>query len=219
MPCTIDLGSEQAKVRPFVELIRSAEQDFGEKCVAVIIDTLARSMNGADENSTVDMNCLVARCDDIRTATGAAVHVIHHSGKDRTKGARGSGALRAAVDTEIEIEAGRMTVRTQRDMECLPPMRFQLRTIAVGARDDGKAMTSAVVEWIEQAESEFSVQLSGEEASVLDVLVRVCDEKGEAGHEELARESDGSRRLGECLRAKPHPKRKSHFSTGWSGVF
>jgi len=30
--------------------------------------------------------------------------IIHHSGKDKNKGARGHSSLRAAVDTEIEIK-------------------------------------------------------------------------------------------------------------------
>jgi hypothetical protein len=69
----------------------------------VIIDTLARSTVGAQENSTQDMGVVVDNLDLIRTRTGACVLNVHHAGKDVTAGARGSSALKAAMDTEIEI--------------------------------------------------------------------------------------------------------------------
>ena len=41
----------------------------------------------------------------LRNEVGASILLIHHSGKDRSKGARGSSVLKAAVDTEIELNA------------------------------------------------------------------------------------------------------------------
>ena len=38
-----------------------------------------------------------------RNATGAHLLIVHHTGKDETRGARGHTSLRAATDTEIEI--------------------------------------------------------------------------------------------------------------------
>jgi hypothetical protein len=69
----------------------------------VVIDTLARSTLGARENDTQDMGAVVANLDRIRLATGACVLNVHHSGKDLTAGARGSTALKAAMDTELEL--------------------------------------------------------------------------------------------------------------------
>lgn len=79
-------------------------------CVAqpvrlVVIDTLARSMAGGDENDTRDMSTLIAAADRIRHATGAAVMLVHHTKKE-SELERGSSALRGAVDTLILCRDG-----------------------------------------------------------------------------------------------------------------
>src|SRR5690606_28789435 len=61
----------------------------------IVIDTLARAIVGADENSAKDMGEVVARLDQLRRATRACVLLVHHTGKDTSAGARGSSALRA----------------------------------------------------------------------------------------------------------------------------
>jgi RecA-family ATPase len=50
--------------------------------VLVVLDTLARSMPGGDENSARDMGVMIAGADTIRRASGACVLLIHHTGKD-----------------------------------------------------------------------------------------------------------------------------------------
>jgi len=77
----------------------------------VIIDTLARAMSGGDENSASDMGAIVETAGRIQSATGAHVMLIHHSGKDITKGGRGSSALKPALDLEIEMSRGDGNVR------------------------------------------------------------------------------------------------------------
>ena len=111
----------------------------------VVIDTLARCMSG-DENVQKDMGAFVAGCDRIREATGAAVLVVHHEGKDAGKGARGSNVLRGAVDTGIRVrreESGVVvvSVEDQRDGEPLPPMYFELQNVPL----DGIERASAAL--------------------------------------------------------------------------
>ena len=55
----------------------------------IVVDTLARCFGGGDENATKDMTEFVASLDRIRLDTGAAVLVIHHAGKDETRGPAG----------------------------------------------------------------------------------------------------------------------------------
>ena len=43
----------------------------------------------------------------IQTELGATVLIVHHTGKDSTRGARGSSALNAAIDTELSVKASR----------------------------------------------------------------------------------------------------------------
>jgi hypothetical protein len=68
-----------------------------EMPVLVIIDTLARANQGRDENSARDMSVFVQACDRIRQETGAAVMILHHTGKSGD--IRGSTAFPGALDT------------------------------------------------------------------------------------------------------------------------
>ena len=119
----------------------------------MIVDTLARAMAGGDENTAVDMGKFVTHADRIRAAIGATVNIIHHTGKDKAKGARGSSALRAATDTEIEIDVGKLAVTKQREMERIADMRFELVPVEIGQRSDGRDVTACVVEWLSGAEA------------------------------------------------------------------
>ena len=107
-------------------------------------------MGAGDENTAKDMGQFVQSVDAIRQATGAHVAIIHHSGKDAGKGARGSGSLRAAVDTEIELRRnGAAIVATatkQRDMVCGAEFAYRLVSVELGHDSDGEALTSAIVE-------------------------------------------------------------------------
>ncbi len=113
----------------------------------VVVDTLARSMGAGDENTAKDAAMFVRNCDLIREATGSHVMVIHHTGKDEERGARGSSALRAAVDNEIQITSEwEILSRKQRDHEPPEPLHFKLRSVTLGLDEDGEPVTSAVVD-------------------------------------------------------------------------
>jgi hypothetical protein len=71
------------------------------KPVLTVFDTFARCTVGADENSSRDMGMAIEALDLLRRATGGCVLVVHHSGKDSSRGMRGSTALEAAFDTDI----------------------------------------------------------------------------------------------------------------------
>ena len=98
LPATVDLYA------PFdAEALALLAGELPVRPGLIVIDTLARAMGDGDENTAKDMGAFVRSVDALRAKTGAHVMVIHHSGKDRSLGARGSNALRAAVDTEIEL--------------------------------------------------------------------------------------------------------------------
>lgn len=68
----------------------------------IVIDTLHRSMEGADENSARDMGRVIAGIDRVRKETGAAVLIVHHTNYTGEK-ERGSTSLRGAVDTLLQL--------------------------------------------------------------------------------------------------------------------
>jgi len=76
-----------------------------EEIKVVIIDTLAHAMTGADENSSKDMGKVVKNLLKIQRQLKATIVVVHHTGKDTSRGARGSSALHAAIDTELIIKS------------------------------------------------------------------------------------------------------------------
>ena len=117
-----------------------------EKPALVVIDTLARAMMGGDENSAQDVGAFNNAVQALIASTGACVLILHHTGKDKTRGPRGSSALQGAIDTEIEID-GRVLVPTkQRDMETGQPIGYALLPLVVGIDDDGDMLTSCVVQ-------------------------------------------------------------------------
>jgi len=122
---------------------------IGAEPALIVVDTLAMAFGGGDENTAKDMGLFVQNCRRIREATGAHVMVIHHSGKDTSKGARGSGSLRAASDTEIELTRDAhvimATQRKQRDMPIGEPFAYTLKLVSIGEDEDGEAVTSAVI--------------------------------------------------------------------------
>jgi hypothetical protein len=102
----------------------------------VVIDTLARAMPGADENSAQEVGLVIAGCDKVRDELGCAVIPVHHSGKDVARGARGTSALRGAWDTALEIAGSgkrvTMTVVDQKEAEAGQRLVFRMDTVAVG---------------------------------------------------------------------------------------
>lgn len=79
-------------------------EDHGAQLV--IIDTLARAMTGADENSSKDMGVFIANAEAVARSVDGLTLVVHHTGKDATKGMRGSSAAFGGAD--VVIECGRI---------------------------------------------------------------------------------------------------------------
>jgi hypothetical protein len=97
----------RASVEDFNALMLAVEtlvMETGIDFKLIVVDTLARAFGGGDENSASDMMQFVVTCGHIqKIVQGAALMILHHSGKDSAKGMRGSSALLGAVDTELEL--------------------------------------------------------------------------------------------------------------------
>ncbi|MDA7766126.1 AAA family ATPase [Alphaproteobacteria bacterium] len=115
-------------------LLRSIDREDGNFNV-VIVDTVARALPGSDENSATDMGAFVDACDRIRHHTGAAIMGVHHSGKDVSRGMRGSSALLGAVDTSIEVKNSDGVIclknEKQKDHAEHPPIYLKMREIVL----------------------------------------------------------------------------------------
>jgi hypothetical protein len=115
------------------------------KPVLIVFDTFAKALMG-DENSAKDVGDFNSAIEALIESTKACVLIVHHSGKDKAKGARGSSALLGAIDTEIEIDGGRVVSRKQRDLEIGEAIGFKLVPLVVAQDQDGDDVTSCVVD-------------------------------------------------------------------------
>lgn len=93
---TIDL-IDSSRRSQLLDLIQTVEQPR-----LIVIDTLAESMPGGDENSSKDMGLVLAAARMIRKKTGAAVLVVHHKPKSG-EGSRGHSSLPGALDMRFEM--------------------------------------------------------------------------------------------------------------------
>jgi len=129
-----------------LNLIREAER-IG--ATFAVFDTLNRIMVG-DENSAKDMGAFLQACKRIQSA-GIAVSVLHHMGWENTR-QRGSTALLYASDTERTLtrdeSTGVVTMQLTRTKEGEPGAKqhFQPRVVPLGTDDDGKPVTSIVLD-------------------------------------------------------------------------
>lgn len=133
LPMATNLGNAET-----VDALVEIAPDFD----VIIFDTLARCSVGSEENSAKDMGIIVAALDRIRDACGGLVLIVHHTGKDVTRGARGSNALLGALDTELLVTGDSngitMKVTKQKDAPESAPVYARLvdaadSVVAVGA--------------------------------------------------------------------------------------
>lgn len=142
--------------------VKYYEAKYGIKFGMVVVDTLATSFAGGNENSSEDMTKYVSHMKRIQYGAGLSVGIVHHSGKDQAAGARGSSALRAATDTEIEVTAAQAGVKwvreirvtKQRDGEVGEKIQFGLKTVEVGKDEDGDPIETCHV--VLKSDTEFS---------------------------------------------------------------
>ncbi|WP_069202323.1 AAA family ATPase [Xenorhabdus cabanillasii] len=138
-----------AEVHELVIAAQQVEAETGRPVRLIILDTLARCFGGADENDSKDMGAFVRGCDELKAKTGASILVVHHSGKDESKGARGSSAFRAALDVEYKIsregkKGGALVIACtkMKDAEEPETQAYDLRVVELFTDKDGEDITS-----------------------------------------------------------------------------
>ena len=117
----------------------------------IVMDTFAQVTPGANENSGEDMGRALAYCRKIHQSCDAMVLLVHHSGKDTSKGARGWSGVKAASDVMLEVsrfENDRcISVEKQKDGKDGASFGFTLHDVVLGEDDDGDDITSCVVSY------------------------------------------------------------------------
>lgn len=89
----------------------------------VVIDTMSRAMAGTDENSSKDATMMISFAEGIARHYECLVLLIHHTGKDEKKGARGSSVFKANVDSQMSTtkKPGGMALRVHKHKDADAP--------------------------------------------------------------------------------------------------
>lgn len=122
--------------------------DDGEVAL-VVIDTLSAAFSGLDENS-VEMATAVKHAKLIQDELGCAVVIIHHTGKDEDRGARGHSSLRGNVEQVIQIKGMKnprqLIVDKVKDEQLGTQCQFDLIAINIGLDAEGEPMSGCLVQ-------------------------------------------------------------------------
>ena len=146
---TIDLTKPDG-YKKVIDTIGDAETILGVDIGLVIIDTFAKlvAAAGGDENSAKDQGAVFANVQRVKNATGVHVALIGHTGKDESRGARGSNAQVGDVDLMVLIsgdEIKTVTVTKANDAPEGPLFSFKSEVHDFGTDEDGDPITVNVV--------------------------------------------------------------------------
>lgn len=171
--------------------VKHAEAFFGEitrVCTdpsLIVIDTLHRNFGDGDENSAKDLGRFLSTLTALTKATGASILLAHHSGHASSGRARGSSALRAAMDVEYKLEKSGPTVTVSctkaKEFDAGAPMCFELQEIELPGwvDDEGIPLTSAVLQAAAYTPPAGKPALSDRDQKVLQALKACIEREGE----------------------------------------
>ena len=183
----LNLGTSEQDISELIEEITSLRQNVA----LIVVDTLARSAGGLEENSSTEMSKLVENINTIMSALDCSVMLVHHAGKDSGRGLRGSSALLGAVDTSMECEKltrdddenrfGRFSVKKQKDGEDDLSFGYRLDKVQLSAIDPDA--TSLVVIPVDAAAIPARAGARGDDTNgkkreVMDALLLALKECG-----------------------------------------
>ena len=136
----------------------------------VVVDTVHRSMHGAEENSASEMARFIDACDTIQRHTGGTMLAVHHSGKNSAQGARGSNSLLGAVSTSLMVgksdDIVTLRVEKQKDAEPIEgDLRFNMLVVPASISE-----TSVVLEKTDEAAQRNRSALTFEQEIALAAL-------------------------------------------------
>jgi hypothetical protein len=143
------LEAVQLRQRDDYAALASRLDRLGRKPSLIVLDTLARCFVGGDENASKDVGEFVDASRRLHEHTGAAILLVHHTGKDGNA-ERGSSALRAAADVMFRVSQGsegliRIENDKQKDEEECSDHIVRLKPVQLDADSLGRQLTSCVL--------------------------------------------------------------------------
>lgn len=178
IPRQVNLG-DPSEVSWLINSIKKAQQTFD--IGLLVLDTLARSMRGLNENSAMDVAIFLDGVEQVRRATGVGGLIIAHAGKDVEAGARGSSLIEADTDAVIRLLRAKdqedrtvtATVTKLKDEKDGDTLTFAFESITLGKSPTGRPKTSGVIVEAVGTEAQAEIRLKPEAQVLLDAL-REC---------------------------------------------
>lgn len=168
----VNLGIK-AEVRGLIEAVPAGVR-------LIILDTLHRCMPGANENDSKDVGMFTNGCAKLQRELGVSIIIVHHAGKDISKGMRGSSSIESDVDTVIRLErkAGEdcITVKCGKQKEF---EEFRAFTLQVQAVENSLILKPSFSEFEDEPDEP---KLTKSEKNILNVLQ---DHKGGLSPKEI----------------------------------
>ena len=182
----------------------TAARAAGLSSGVLVIDTLNRAAPGADENDSAAMGEIIAATKAIQAELGGLVLLVHHTGKDQTKGLRGHSSLHAALDAAVVVtrEGERREWATAKSKDGADDQGnpFRLDVVEIGTDEDDEPITSCVVvpeEHAGQAVRRAKIPQGGNQRIVYDALGELFRAAGCFAPQGAPKELPGGR---PCLR-------------------
>lgn len=137
---------DMEEVTQFVDEVRDKQPCF------MIVDTLARSMLGLNENDTKEMGLFIKSVENVMEELDLGVLLIHHTNKLGLM--RGSSALNGALDSVLKLEKADSVIRLwnsfdkggkNKHREEAEGLFFRLRPLQVDGKDEAVLIPSSKV--------------------------------------------------------------------------
>ena len=205
--------NETDGVLQLISTLTDIEKECDHSVDLVIIDTLARC-NSGEENSTTDMGLFIQGCDKVKEMFNTTVLAVHHSGKDDSKGARGSSSLYGANDFEYKVSKKdelkfELKCTKMKDSERPKPLDFELAEVVVGINKKGNEVRTLVRQSQGEPAKKKRDYFSGDSTKVKDANLII-----EFLEKDCGRSID--KKLRDDLKSKlPKDLAKNTFSNRW----
>lgn len=167
--------------------LAQAIQANGQGAEVIVLDTLNRAAPGADENDSKSMGQIIAASKELQTLIGGLVILVHHTGKDTSKGLRGHSSLHAALDAALEVrrdgDRREWLIAKSKDGEDGETHPFKLDIVELGTDEDGEPITSCTVYPLKEIAGSIKKVMppkSGNQRAVWDALGELFRNAGAA---------------------------------------
>lgn len=146
----VDAMVDPKNATRIIQTIREAEDALGVPIGLAVFDTFAKliAAAGGNENDAKDQGMVFANLQRVRNETGVHTAIIGHTGKEVSRGMRGSNAALGDVDLMVEISGDIVrtaTVTKANDAPEGPLFSFKSEVHEFGTDEDGDPVTVNVV--------------------------------------------------------------------------